>query len=86
MEGRTREKTPPPVVASVRKHRPGRLTDEEKAARLAEMTGDAELHEEARWQRLREVRAGKRWNHWSPGDFMEHWLSLRVLQEREPAS
>ncbi len=32
--------------------RTGRLTQEEKAKRLAEMQGNAEVHDDARWQRL----------------------------------
>ena len=33
-------------------HRAGKLTEEERAARLAAMSMDAELHEDERWQRL----------------------------------
>lgn len=32
--------------------RTGRLTSEEKARKLAEMQGNAEVHDDARWQRL----------------------------------
>lgn len=32
--------------------RTGRLTEEEKARKLAEMQGNAEVHDDARWQRL----------------------------------
>eukprot|EP00241_Pyramimonas_parkeae_P002346 CAMPEP_0114235618 /NCGR_PEP_ID=MMETSP0058-20121206/6351_1 /TAXON_ID=36894 /ORGANISM="Pyramimonas parkeae, CCMP726" /LENGTH=528 /DNA_ID=CAMNT_0001347401 /DNA_START=110 /DNA_END=1698 /DNA_ORIENTATION=+ len=52
-----RAKTPPKVVAAPRQpHRPGRLTEEEKAARLAAMQSDADVHEEARWERLRQAK------------------------------
>ena len=37
--------------------RTGRLTAEERAARLAEMAGNAGVHEEARWSRLRNAKA-----------------------------
>ena len=37
--------------------RTGRLTAEERAARLAEMAGNADVHEEARWSRLRNAKA-----------------------------
>lgn len=37
-------------------HRTGKLTEEERQARLAEMTGNADVHEEARWQRLANAR------------------------------
>ena len=36
--------------------RTGRLTEEEKQRRLAEMSGNATVHEEARWQRLEQAR------------------------------
>ena len=32
------------------------MTEEDRAARLAEMTGNAAVHEEARWQRLADAR------------------------------
>eukprot|EP00897_Mesotaenium_endlicherianum_P003958 jgi/Mesen1/3590/ME000020S03124 len=44
---------PPPR----RKHVAGRLSEEEKAKRLAEMQADAEVHEEDRWQRLKHAAA-----------------------------
>ncbi len=37
--------------------RTGRLSAEERAARLAEMAGNADVHEEARWSRLRNAKA-----------------------------
>ena len=37
-------------------YRTGRLSEEEKARRLAEMSGNAEVHEEARWARLQAAR------------------------------
>ncbi|KAK9792960.1 hypothetical protein WJX73_009574 [Symbiochloris irregularis] len=37
-------------------HKTGKLTEEERQARLAEMTGNADVHEEARWQRLANAR------------------------------
>lgn len=37
-------------------HRTGRLTEEEKRARLAEMVGDASLHDGQRWDRLHKAR------------------------------
>ena len=37
--------------------RTGQLTAEERAARLAEMAGNAGVHEEARWSRLRNAKA-----------------------------
>ncbi len=39
------------------RHRAGQLTEEERAARLAAMTSNAEEHEDARWQRLRRESA-----------------------------
>ena len=36
--------------------RPGQLTAEERAQRLAEMTGNATVHDEARWSRQRRAR------------------------------
>ena len=36
--------------------RTGRLTEEERLKKLAEMTGNASVHEEARWQRLASAR------------------------------
>lgn len=51
---------PPPTWARGRNnagHRAGKLTDEERAARLAAMSTDAELHEDERWQRLRREAA-----------------------------
>lgn len=47
---------PPPTWAAGRnsaRHVAGRLTEAEKAARLAEMTGAAAAHEEERWARSR---------------------------------
>ena len=38
-------------------HRTGRLTEEEKAARLRAMMDDAQVHDEARWKRLRKNSA-----------------------------
>lgn len=37
--------------------RTGRLTAEEKAAKLAEMQGNAEVHDDARWQRLSDEKS-----------------------------
>ena len=37
--------------------RTGQLTAEERAQRLAEMTGNASVHDEARWSRQRRARA-----------------------------
>ncbi|KAK9846165.1 hypothetical protein WJX84_002742 [Apatococcus fuscideae] len=37
-------------------YKTGRLTEEEKQRRLAEMSGNANVHEEARWQRLEQAR------------------------------
>lgn len=37
-------------------HRAGKLTEEERAARLAAMQADADKHEEARWARLKRQR------------------------------
>ena len=51
---------PPPAWARGRNsagHRAGKLTEEERAARLAAMSMDAELHEDERWQRLRREAA-----------------------------
>ena len=51
---------PPPSWARGRNsagHRAGKLTEEERAARLAAMSMDAELHEDDRWQRLRHEAA-----------------------------
>jgi hypothetical protein len=45
-----------PLLLYRRVHRPGKLSAEEMAARLADMQGDAHVHEEARWQRLAEVK------------------------------
>ena len=36
--------------------RTGQLSEEEKARRLAEMSGNADAHEEARWARLQAAR------------------------------
>ena len=36
--------------------RPGQLSAEERAQRLAEMTGNATVHDEARWSRQRRAR------------------------------
>ena len=38
-------------------YRTGQLTTEERAQRLAEMTGNASVHDEARWSRQRRARA-----------------------------
>ncbi|KAK9819174.1 hypothetical protein WJX81_003487 [Elliptochloris bilobata] len=38
-------------------YKTGRLTAEERTARLAEMAGNADVHEEARWSRLRTAKA-----------------------------
>ena len=38
-------------------HRTGKLTEEEKAARLRAMMDDAEVHDEARWKRLKKSSA-----------------------------
>jgi len=51
---------PPPTWARGRNsasHRAGKLTEEERTARLAAMSMDAELHEDERWQRLRREAA-----------------------------
>lgn len=37
-------------------YRTGRLTEEEKRRKLEEMTGNANVHEEARWARLHAAR------------------------------
>lgn len=39
------------------RHTAGRLTEEERASRLAAMSANADLHEEERWQRLRREAA-----------------------------
>lgn len=36
--------------------RTGRMTEEERKRRLAEMAGNAEVHEEARWARQKRAR------------------------------
>jgi len=40
------------LLICVKYCRTGRLTEEEKARRLAEMQGNAEVHDDARWHRL----------------------------------
>ena len=37
-------------------HRTGRMTEEQRAAKLAEMAGNASVHEEARWVRQKRAR------------------------------
>lgn len=55
--------------------RTGRLTAEERAARLAEMAGNADVHEEARWSRLRTAKAN---------DDAEDAAEAAALQARSP--
>eukprot|EP00850_Spirogloea_muscicola_P018538 SM000171S03227 [mRNA] locus=s171:176832:178964:+ [translate_table: standard] len=48
-------KLPAPAPPRVR-HQVGQLSEEEKAAQLAAMREDAEVHEEQRWERLKRAR------------------------------
>ena len=57
--------------------RTGRLTAEERAARLAEMSGNADVHEEARWSRLRNAKAA---------DAAEEAAAEAALQARTSAA
>ena len=44
------------VTCKLRNCRTGQISEEEKARRLAEMSGNADAHEEARWARLQAAR------------------------------